>query len=284
MVSLLEKVKFNAESDYLILAGDMISKGPDSLKVLDLVRRHGAGCVRGNHEDRILIHYHQLQEKKKKKEEEKKKGKKEKKKHDKSRNSRHKTGIAPRDYNPDLRDDMEMDDMEMEDDDPSQQFISKDNEPESEPNPSPLETSQLRTDQKLARKLTRKQAAWLNACPLVLRMNKTSDLGQVNVVHAGLVHGVKLEDQDANAIMNMRTLDRHCHLPTSRSDGQHWAKLWNREEKKTEGRGEHTTVMFVTQFFFSTMSRADVSDIDTVTMPRRVWILDDIPKASTLIV
>lgn len=249
MVSLLAKVKFNVESDYLILAGDMISKGPDSLKVLDLARDHGAGCVRGNHEDRILIHHHQLQEGKKK-EKEKEKEKKEKKKHNKSKNPMHKTGVSLRNYNPDLKDDMEMDDMEMEDDGPSQQF-SKDYEPDSEPDSSPFETSQLRTDQKLARKLTRKQAAWLNACPLVLRMNKIAGIGQVNVVHAGLVHGVKLEDQDANAIMNMRTLDHRCHLPSSRSDGQHWAKLWNREEKKTEKGGEHTTVMFVTQFFYT---------------------------------
>lgn len=247
VVSLLAKVGFNVESDYLILAGDMISKGPDSLKVLDLVRNHGAGCVRGNHEDRILTHYHQLQEKKKGKKD--KKEKKEKKKHNKSKNPRHKAVMSPRDYNPDLKDDMEMDDMELEDDDPSQQFIGEDYEPDSELNPSPFETDQLRTDQKLARKLTRKQAAWLDACPLVLRMNKISNLGQVNVVHAGLVHGVKLEDQDPNAIMNMRTLDHRCHLPTSRSDGQHWANLWNRGEKKMEKGGQHTTVMFVIQFF-----------------------------------
>lgn len=247
MVSLLAKVKFNANSDYLILAGDLISKGPDSLKVLDLARSHGAGCVRGNHEDRILLHYHQLQKKDKKKKEPKKpKGHK-------------KTRMSQKVYNVDLEDDMELDDnmelddMELDDmelDDKEQgyithqQFTRDDYKHEFERESAFLETSQFRTDQKLARKLTRKQVAWLDACPLVLRMKAVSNIGQVEVVHAGLVHGVNLEDQDPNAIMNMRTLDHRCHLPTDRTDGRHWANLWNHEEKKMEKGGEHTTVMF----------------------------------------
>lgn len=243
MVSLLTKVKFNVESDYLILAGDMISKGPDSLKVLDLIRSHGAGCVRGNHEDRILLHYHQLQEKKK---QEKKKKNQKLNKSDKSKKPAHKTGMSSRDYNAYLEDNMEMDDMEQEDDDPSRRFTGEDYEFDDKLNSSPFKTDQFRTDQKLARKLTRKQVKWLDACPLVLRMKKVSDLGQVEIVHAGLVHGVQLEDQDPNAIMNMRTLDHRCHLPTNRANGQHWANLWNREENKIVKEGEHTTVMSAT--------------------------------------
>lgn len=227
MVSLLAKVKYNAESDYLIFAGDMISKGPDSLKVLDLARNHGAGCVRGNHEDRILLHYHQLQKKKK-----------DKKKHKSGKDKKPKapkTDTPPRAYNADEEDNMEMDDTEPKD---SAERPSGKHEHDFKP-----EMSQLRTDQKLARKLSRKQAAWLDACPLVLRMKNVSKIGQVEVVHAGLVHGVRLEDQDPNAIMNMRTLDHHCNLPTSGKDGRHWADLWNRREKAMGRDGEHTTVM-----------------------------------------
>lgn len=229
MVSLLAKVKYNPESDYLIFAGDLISKGPDSLKVLDLARNYGAGCVRGNHEDRILLHYHQLQKKKKEK----------KKKHNKDKKIKEpKAPKPPRIYNADEEDNMEMDDAESE----QEQFDSG-YKPDFKPDLSPFKTSQLRTDQKLARKITRKQAAWLDACPLVLRMKKASNMGQVEVVHAGLIHGVRLEDQDPNAIMNMRTLDHHCHLPTAGKDGRHWADLWNRGEKRMGQDGEHTTVM-----------------------------------------
>ena len=55
MEKLLEKVAFNKASDHLIFTGDMINKGPASLDVVDLARGNVASCVRGNHEDRILL-------------------------------------------------------------------------------------------------------------------------------------------------------------------------------------------------------------------------------------
>ncbi|KAE8454557.1 hypothetical protein EG329_000180 [Mollisiaceae sp. DMI_Dod_QoI] len=57
LVRLLDKVKFDRRHDHLILAGDMISKGPDSPGVVDLAMELGATAVRGNHEDRILLAY-----------------------------------------------------------------------------------------------------------------------------------------------------------------------------------------------------------------------------------
>lgn len=59
--ALLKKVEFNAKSDHLITTGDLIAKGPDSAGVVDLVRRMGASCVRGNHEDRILLTRHEME-------------------------------------------------------------------------------------------------------------------------------------------------------------------------------------------------------------------------------
>ncbi|KAF2497630.1 Metallo-dependent phosphatase [Lophium mytilinum] len=53
--ALLDKVKFRAPHDHLILTGDMISKGPDSAGVVSLARSLSASCVRGNHEDRMLL-------------------------------------------------------------------------------------------------------------------------------------------------------------------------------------------------------------------------------------
>lgn len=52
---LLEKVEFKEKHDHLILAGDIISKGPDSLGVVDLAMKLGATVVRGNHEDRVIL-------------------------------------------------------------------------------------------------------------------------------------------------------------------------------------------------------------------------------------
>lgn len=54
LLDLLTKADFNEKHDHLILAGDMISKGPDSKGVVDLAMKVGASAVRGNHEDRVL--------------------------------------------------------------------------------------------------------------------------------------------------------------------------------------------------------------------------------------
>lgn len=53
--ALLAKTKYSPERDHIIAVGDMISKGPQSLEVIDFLVEHGASCVRGNHEDRILL-------------------------------------------------------------------------------------------------------------------------------------------------------------------------------------------------------------------------------------
>jgi hypothetical protein len=50
---LLDRVKFDT-GDRLVLVGDVVARGPDSLGVLDLIRRTGAVLVRGNHEERLL--------------------------------------------------------------------------------------------------------------------------------------------------------------------------------------------------------------------------------------
>lgn len=51
---LLAKLDFDSTHDHLICAGDMISKGPDSIGVLELLMQLGASAVRGNHEDGVL--------------------------------------------------------------------------------------------------------------------------------------------------------------------------------------------------------------------------------------
>ncbi|KAF7718802.1 Uncharacterized protein PECH_005869 [Penicillium ucsense] len=58
---LLKKIEFSPSGgDHLILTGDIINKGPDSAGVVDLARELEASCVRGNHEDRILLLRHEL--------------------------------------------------------------------------------------------------------------------------------------------------------------------------------------------------------------------------------
>jgi hypothetical protein len=51
--ALLDRVAF-ASGDRLVFVGDLVARGPDSLGVLDVVRRTGAIVVRGNHEQKLL--------------------------------------------------------------------------------------------------------------------------------------------------------------------------------------------------------------------------------------
>lgn len=61
VVELLDKLSFSTtDGDHLIFAGDMINKGPDSAGVVDTAREHSASCVRGNHEDRVLLMRHEI--------------------------------------------------------------------------------------------------------------------------------------------------------------------------------------------------------------------------------
>ncbi len=51
---LLEQIRFSKGSDQLVLAGDLVARGPDSVGALELVRRLDARAVRGNHDDKLL--------------------------------------------------------------------------------------------------------------------------------------------------------------------------------------------------------------------------------------
>jgi Calcineurin-like phosphoesterase len=50
---LIDRVGFTS-GDRLVFVGDVVARGPDSIGVLDIVRRTGAVLVRGNHEDKLV--------------------------------------------------------------------------------------------------------------------------------------------------------------------------------------------------------------------------------------
>ncbi|KAK9456077.1 Metallo-dependent phosphatase-like protein [Dipodascopsis uninucleata] len=56
-VNLLDTVNYDPEKDKLFLLGDFISKGPDSIAVLELAMKYNATCIRGNHENTLLRRY-----------------------------------------------------------------------------------------------------------------------------------------------------------------------------------------------------------------------------------
>ncbi|KAJ5182801.1 hypothetical protein N7492_000417 [Penicillium capsulatum] len=191
LVALLDKVSFSiVHGDHLIFAGDIINKGPDSGGVVDLAREYSASCVRGNHEDRILLARRQM--------------------------------VASN---------------TLSQSDDSDEFSS---------------AKELR-ERGLARSLTEEQVQWLEKCPVILKVGSIPGMGEVVVVHAGIVPGVDLEKQDPSSVMNMRTIDLKTHVPSSSRKGTNWAKMFDKhqsmlyksvEESVADPESQTTTVIY----------------------------------------
>lgn len=88
----------------------------------------------------------------------------------------------------------------------------------------------------LARSLGPEQAAYLQSCPVILRVGDVSAFrGEVVVVHAGLVPGVPLVNQDPSSAMTMRVIDLRNYVPSrDHKPDRHsvpWTRLWNKVQK-----------------------------------------------------
>lgn len=209
VVALLSKLGYNKHNDHIILAGDIISKGPSSPEVVDLAISMSASCVRGNHEDRVLVarqnlysstlthHHHQSN--------------KQITENEIIRRAAHptvETGKSKKKKN------------KKEDSDNSDLYAP--------------------ADRDLARSFSKHQITYLASCPVILNLGPIPTLGNVQVVHAGLVPGIPLHHQDPISVMHMRTIDLDTHIPSRLHDGVPWYKLWERYQdaklKKKERR------------------------------------------------
>ncbi|TVY14454.1 putative metallophosphoesterase [Lachnellula arida] len=161
LVQLLEKVGYKEKLDHLILAGDIISKGPDSAGVVDLARELDATVPADKVEDAL-----------------------------------EEVSFSHGDYK----------------------------------------------DRKLVKDLGQKRIKWLKQCPVILRVGKLGDMGEVVVVHAGLVPGVELEKQDPTMVMNMRTIEHG--VPSDEREGHGWMKVWNEFQKHHLSKHKRSTVIY----------------------------------------
>ena len=169
--ALLQKVHFDARTDTLLSVGDILSKGPDSLGVIDLLRQHGAYCVRGNHEDRLLLYAG----------------------HAKDTSLR--TGKQ---------------------------------------NVGTKSASKHFAEKKLAKELSHDQLSYLRSFPLALEVGDVDGLGAIVMVHAGLIPGLPIDNQDPSSIMNMRMIDLKTHVPSKKHERRNsipWFKLWNKFQR-----------------------------------------------------
>ena len=195
MEALLSEVDFKVGLDHLVFTGDLISKGPSSPAVVDLAIASHASCVRGNHEDRVLLSYRDMQT------------------HHSlaSHTDHHSYGEEipppPQPGNPNKIREAEPD-AKVDEIIDGESFTSGDH-----------------VNQQLAKELSKEQVEYLASCPVILDVGPVNDLGEVRVVHAGLVPGVSLQRQDPISAMHMRTLDLHSHVPSRVNDGIEWSKV-----------------------------------------------------------
>ena len=188
MENLLAELQYEARTDHLVFAGDFISKGPSSSAVIDLAMSAHASCVRGNHEDRVLLTYRDLYSHRLTQEQQKGR----------------KTPSPPAAGMPE---DMRQNDGEDEDE-------TLQEEPHGDA-----------VDRRLAESFTKRQINYMASCPVILDIGQIKGLGDVHVVHAGLVPGVRLERQDPLGVMHMRTIDLDTHVPSSSAKGMPWFKV-----------------------------------------------------------
>jgi len=189
VVKLLAEVQYEARTDHLILAGDFISRGPYSADVVDLAMSAHASCVRGNHEDRVLLVYRDMFSHRMTHEQ-------------KSR----KVPSPPMPGMPEnvLQDEPATDAPVVEDQ------ISEHGDA---------------ADRQLASSFSKRQFDYMASCPVILDVGQVVGMGDVHVVHGGLIPGVRLERQDPMGVMHMRTIDLDTHVPSSKGKGTPWYKV-----------------------------------------------------------
>jgi len=181
VVSLLAALQYEAGTDHLIFTGDMISKGPSSPAVVDLAIQAQASCVRGNHEDRMLLAFRDLA-------------------------AHH---ISLRKVPPPPAPGVPEEAANLSDENKEDEYFSIGDV----------------SDRKLAKSFTKRQIAYLGDCPIILDIGHVNGLGDVHVVHAGLIAGVRLDKQDPMGVMHMRTVDLETHVPSSKGKGTPWFKV-----------------------------------------------------------
>ena len=196
VVALLAEAQYEARTDHLIFTGDMIAKGPSSPAVVDLAISAHASCVRGNHEDRVLLTYRDL--------------------------SAHPASLGNKmKQAPPAAGIPEGASVPAEKADGDEKLEVDESLDEEQETFSRLDI----IDRHFARQLNKRQLGYLSQCPVILDIGPIPGMGKVQVVHAGLVPGVQLERQDPMSAMHMRTVDLDTHVPSSSGKGTAWYKV-----------------------------------------------------------
>lgn len=233
LVALLSELQYESRTDHLVFTGDLISTGPSSPDVVDLAMSARASCVRGNHEDRVLLAHRDMLA-------------------NPSADKFPDNAAPPPPGAPAPADE------KTEDTDKGKNEEEQGKEKSQEELDEEVFVHGDVSDRQLARDLNPTQIEYLSACPVILSLGQIPGLGATSVVHAGLVPGVQLEQQDSIGVMQMRTMDLKTYVPssnrvsssTSAGDGAgkdkgtsvHWYKLWNKHQASLPAAQRSTVI------------------------------------------
>lgn len=190
LIALLQKVQFNPEAgDFLVLVGDLIGKGPNSRKVLQLAMSFGSQCaiIRGNHEQ-VIIDW------------------------------KWKIDSENGEVNENLRSTMKILGTSVESS-PPQQCHSDSGHGTSCHKASFMEmSSEVQTHRDCAMEMTEEEWCYLLRAPLWLHFPEINVLS----VHAGILPFIPVEQQNPRELMNVRSVVplqplAHSVLPSDKS-------------------------------------------------------------------
>lgn len=235
---LLKKVKFNEHHDHLVLLGDMITKGDDSVGVLDYAMSINASCVRGNHEDNVLreyAHHYKLPEPKVE-------PIKDIKFSDEAQDSE---GVS-QDADEDAAAPDTLTAAPVEDDADDQLQVEKRSNSDA-PKPNLMAPMKVK-DQDVALLLKPRHVSYLGSCPAILYLGSSTGFHSTPAVavHAGLQwHIPKLTHQHPSTVFTMRSLLPSAFTRASEDrEGVTWSKIWTDKQTEKSRHKDRMTVFY----------------------------------------
>ncbi|KAG0266771.1 hypothetical protein DFQ27_009440 [Actinomortierella ambigua] len=195
----LRQVKFNTKNDRLIVAGDVVAKGPQSLQVIDRLASLGAKCVRGNHDDKVLRWKGYL------------------------------NSLSAKE-SLELEADSQMRPMVADaENSPAYDADVPNISPLAQKRSIPADLVQNSQHHQIAKKMTDKQYKYLVKCPLILTLPKeiSAKKRAVHVAHAGIDPRRDIKHQEPWVLVNVRNILSDGTPSRKVKKGKGWADLFN---------------------------------------------------------
>ncbi|GJJ72522.1 hypothetical protein EMPS_04880 [Entomortierella parvispora] len=212
----LKQIGYDGTKDNLILAGDLVAKGPQSVEVIDRARSLNAKCVRGNHDDKVIRWKGYL---------------------DSLSPSQKSMLEMDSKSRPDVLDDENA--PEYDADVPSVR-------PLAQMRDIPADLVENSEHHRIASKMNDDQYQYLLSCPLVLTLPKEMSVHKtpVHVLHAGIDPSKDIEHQLPWVLVNVRNILKDGTPSRKKKKGQGWASEFNNEHSRFVGKGQDYLVVY----------------------------------------